>query len=170
MNSINYKFTDLDNKYVLWHHKVNDKNWDINSYKQVIKINTIEDYWIYIDSLEDKFINNTMFFLMKTGILPTWEDAENIKGGCISIKLPLKESIYLWRIACKYIVSNKLNENDNITGISISPKNSFNIIKIWFNKEINMDTYQFPDEFKLKDIYILFKLHKINIEKDKIKN
>ena len=74
------------------------------------------------------------------------------------------------RIACKYVVSNSLIESDAITGISISPKNTFNIIKIWFNKEIDMEDYILPDEFKLENNLILFRVHKVNIEKDKDKN
>ena len=169
MNS-EYKFHKLENKFVLWNHNVNDKSWDLDSYREIIEIKTVEDYWIYIDSFEDKFINYGMFFLMKKGILPTWEDPENSKGGCISIKIPIKDSIYLWKIASKYVVSNNLNEGETITGISISPKNTFNIIKIWFNKEIDMENYMLPDEFKLEKKLILFRVHKVNIEKDKNKN
>ena len=170
MTDIDYKFTNLDNGFVLWNHSVNDKNWGLDSYKEIVDIKTIEDYYIYIDSLEDKFINYGMFFLMKKGVLPTWEDHENIKGGCISIKLPLKQSVKLWRIASKYVVSNNLNEYESITGITISPKNKFNIIKLWFNKEIDMDNYSLPDEFELENKLILFRVHKVNIEKDKDKD
>lgn len=168
--SSEYKFNNLDTSFVLWNHNVNDKNWDLDSYREIVEIKTYEDYWIYINSFENKFINYGMFFLMKKGILPTWEDPENIKGGCISIKLPLKDSLNLWRIASKYVISGSLNENESLTGISITPKNTFNIIKLWFNKEIDMDNYSIPDEFKLENKLILFRVHKVNIEKDKNKN
>lgn len=170
MSSSKYTFTDLETPFVLWNHDINDKKWDLDSYREIIDIKTIEDYWIYVNQLHNKLINYGMFFLMKKGILPTWEDLQNIKGGCISIKLPLKQSVELWRIACKYVVSNSLIESDAITGISISPKNTFNIIKIWFNKEIDMEDYILPDEFKLENNLILFRVHKVNIEKDKDKD
>ena len=95
MSSSKYTFTDLETPFVLWNHDINDKKWDLDSYREIIDIKTIEDYWIYVNQLHNKLINYGMFFLMKKGILPTWEDLQNIKGGCISIKLPLKQSVEL---------------------------------------------------------------------------
>ena len=104
---------------------------------------------------------------MKEGIMPTWEDPQNIEGGCISIKLSLNEAVELWNKISVYLVSDSFD--GKINGISISPKKNFNIIKIWVKEEINMNTYQLPKEFNLSNKIVLFRVHKTNIEKDKQK-
>ena len=162
-----YEFTSLSNNLVLWNHNINDQNWDLDSYKQIANYKTVEDFWMYSNELTSKLINYGMFFLMKEGIMPTWEDTQNIEGGCISIKLSLMEAVELWKKISVYLVSNSFD--DKINGISISPKRNFNIIKIWVKEEIDMNTYQLPDEFNLNNKIVLFRVHKTNIEKDKDK-
>jgi hypothetical protein len=53
--------------------------------------------------------------------------------------------------------------------VSISPKKNFNIIKLWFNEIIEHANYKFPESLTLGSQLILFKPHKANIEKDKLK-
>jgi hypothetical protein len=162
-----YEFNTLPYNLVLWNHDINDQNWELDSYKQIAIYKTIEDFWIYSNELTNKLINYGMFFLMKDGIMPTWEDSQNINGGCISIKLSLNESCELWNKISVYLASDNFNEN--INGISISPKKNFNIIKIWVKEEIDMNNYPLPNEFKLNNKIVLFRVHKTNIEKDKQK-
>ena len=164
---IEYEFTPLSTNLVLWNHNINDQNWDLDSYKQIAIYKTVEDFWMYSNELTSKLINYGMFFLMKEAIMPTWEDPQNIEGGCISIKLSLIEAVDLWNKIGVYLVSNSFD--DKINGISISPKRNFNIIKIWVKEEIDMNTYQLPDEFNLNNKIVLFRVHKTNIEKDKNK-
>lgn len=67
---------------------------------------------------------------------------------------------------------NSNNLNNLINGCSISPKKKFNILKIWLNKPIDTekDTIIFNNTFKLKEEPFTFKLHQVNIEKDKKNN
>ncbi len=162
-----YKFNTLTSNLVLWNHNINDQNWNLDSYKQIGIYKTVEDFWIYSNELTNKLINYGMFFLMKEGIMPTWEDPQNMDGGCISIKLSLIEAIDLWKKISIYLVSG--NFDDKINGISISPKRNFNIIKIWVKEEIDMNTYKLPCEFNLNNKIVLFRIHKTNIEKDRDK-
>ena len=162
-----YEFHSLSSNLVLWNHDINDQNWDLNSYKQIGIYKTIEDFWIYSNEITNKLINYGMFFLMKEGIMPTWEDPQNIDGGCISIKLSLNEACNLWNNISIYLASD--NFDDIINGVSISPKRNFNIIKIWVKEEIDMTIYKLPDEFNLNNKIVLFRVHKTNIEKDKQK-
>ena len=55
-----------------------------------------------------------------------------------SFKISSTNVISEWRdIFLKCILDELLNEdNDKITGLSISPKKEFNIIKIWFSESI----------------------------------
>ena len=76
-----------------------------------------------------------MLFLMKDGIYPTWEDPKNKDGGCFSYKISNKIVVDAWKNLSYTLIGNKLSEDkdfkDNITGITISPKKNFCILKIW---------------------------------------
>ena len=75
-----------------------------------------------------------MFFLMRGNIFPTWEDPKNRLGSCLSFKVESNCIVDSWNILfLKFLTSNVLNEKNNeINGISITPKKEFNIIKLWF--------------------------------------
>ena len=134
-----------------------------------ISIESVEDYCIMFNKFNEKLINYEMFFVMKDGIFPTWEDPKNINGGCISIKIQLKDSFNMWKILLNNMIANKLE--GKVNGISITPKRNFNIIKIWIENKIeDIKTYKFPSECDLKNKIILFRIHKTNIEKDNNKN
>jgi hypothetical protein len=70
---------------------------------------------------------------MKNDITPLWEDAENIKGGCWSFKVPDTEAENLWTDLSVYIICNQLtNDPNDLVGLSIClKKNNFSVIKIW---------------------------------------
>ena len=76
----------LFNKFVLWYHAPNNKDWSLSSYEKIITYDTIEKYWHFSNDLNINIISNGMFFLMKEGINPIWEDLQNIEGGCVSLK------------------------------------------------------------------------------------
>ena len=65
---------------------------------------------------------NGMFFCMKEGIFPNWEDPDNRPGGCLSFKVTSIKIIQEWSdLLLKCITDNILNQkNDEINGISIS--------------------------------------------------
>ena len=74
----------LKHKWVLWFHKVDDENWKEESYIKVYDIETYEDILFVIQEIPN--ITSGMFFLMKRGIFPTYEDPENQNGGILVIK------------------------------------------------------------------------------------
>tara|TARA_B100001750_G_C15174608_1_gene431014 strand:+ start:152 stop:466 length:315 start_codon:yes stop_codon:yes gene_type:complete len=74
---------------------------------------------------------------MRKGINPTWEDPKNCKGGCFSFKVNNKNVPRVWTdlsyVLTGETVSNNPKFQSNITGITISPKKSFCILKIWMH-------------------------------------
>ena len=72
---------------------------------------------------------------MRKGIIPVWEDVNNRKGGCFSYKIANKQVYSIWKDLTYMLVGETLSENKDfvktITGITISPKKSFCIMKIW---------------------------------------
>jgi hypothetical protein len=78
--NFNLKYT-----WVLWFHKVNDSNWSIDSYSKVFEINTYKDLLFILKELDN--ISSGMFFLMKKGIVPIFEDENNVNGGYWSVRV-----------------------------------------------------------------------------------
>ena len=76
-----------------------------------------------------------MLFVMREGIKPTWEDPKNRSGGCFSYKVVNKHVYNVWKELCYVLVGNTISNDKsfvaNVTGITISPKKNFCIVKIW---------------------------------------
>ena len=123
----------LKNKWTLWYHSINNKEWTNDSYVKVIELRTLLDYKLLENIFRINHLQNGMFFIMKNEIFPTWEDPNNRLGGCISFKYDnniLKEFLKLLLLCITNNLSTKENINE-INGLSISPKKEFNIVKIW---------------------------------------
>ena len=130
----------LQTSWILWNHKLNDNNWKNNSYKNIFEINNLYDYKFLENIMTLQNLQNTMFFLMRKDIFPTWEDPDNRDGCCASFKVPLKDIRNIWIQLVIDIISENIHidksKYDIINGISIAPKKEFNIIKIWFKTDI----------------------------------
>ena len=127
----------IKSEWILWYHSISDSNWEKESYSKLCNIKNLYDYKVIEETFKQNHYQNGMFFLMKKEIFPNWEDPNNRLGGCLSFKVPSTNIIDEWSLlllkCIKGIILNK--SNDNINGISISPKKEFNIIKIWFREE-----------------------------------
>ena len=77
-----------------------------------------------------------MLFIMRDNIKPMWEADENKEGGSMSFKIYKKDIYDAWiQLVINLISENLLKESkhfNKINGISISPKKTFSIMKIWF--------------------------------------
>ena len=51
-----------------------------------IYLPNLYDLKIYFDNLDLLQLQNSMYFIMRDGIFPTWEDPKNRMGGCVSFK------------------------------------------------------------------------------------
>ena len=124
---------ELKNKWILWFHKVNDNNWDISSYSKVFEINTYYDFLFILKDIDN--IISGMFFLMKEGISPIFEDVHNINGGYWSLRITKKDAYDYWEKILYYICIENIvideKYNNYINGVSISPKINNCIFKIW---------------------------------------
>ena len=148
----------LQTSWILWNHKLNDNNWKNNSYKNIFEINNLYDYKFLENIMTLQNLQNTMFFLMRKDIFPTWEDPDNRDGCCASFKVPLKDIRNIWIQLVIDIISENIhidkNKYDVINGISIAPKKEFNIIKLWVNKNnlkiFDLDRYINPKNGRIK--------------------
>ena len=176
INNIKPQFK-TNTKWILWYHNPSDKNWTLSSYKDIIELSYIEDFWV-LKNTWDKCLPNTsegMFFLMRKYtdyyILPQWEDKNNVNGGYWSFKIPKENSNEIWFKLTMFLLGEIIMENvDNsleINGISISPKKHFCIIKIWNNNIINSNMNLLSDKLSFLDIDKgIYTQHANNIKKD----
>lgn len=130
-------FHNLSETWCLWAHLPHDTDWSINSYKKIHIFKTVEEAIAICSLIPDKMVKNCMLFLMKDGISPTWEDKKNKEGGCFSYKIPNKSVYENWNKMFYLLIGNTITNNNDflkkINGITISPKKSFCILKVWIS-------------------------------------
>lgn len=166
-NNILDNCTKLENKFTLWFHNPNDTNWEIDSYHKILTFSTVEEFWVLSKSLNSSLIEKGMFFLMKEGIQPIWEDKENVVGCTVSYKIDKSECHDIWEDLTVHLISNSLH--GKINGASVSPKKLFNITKIWTGELIENDYYESPESSKLHGMPSIINANSSNIQKDKEK-
>jgi len=131
------EFHPLSDKWTFWAHLPHDTDWSIKSYKNIYTVKTVEETIAISETLPEILVKNCMLFFMREGILPIWEDPVNRGGGCFSYKIPNKNVYEVWKQLCYIIVGNKISNQvhfvSSVTGITVSPKKNFCIIKIWLS-------------------------------------
>jgi len=142
----------LCDMWTLWAHLPHDTNWDFESYINITSFNNLEDCINLVETISsnDRLVKECMLFFMKNNIKPLWEDEQNKNGSCFSYKLNTKIVINAWRLLIYSIIGNNISNDTNfyksISGISISPKKNFCILKIWLNN----CNYQNPSIINIK--------------------
>lgn len=130
-------FHKLSNKWTLWAHLPHDTDWTVNSYKNIYEFDTAEEAITITEMLPEKLVINCMLFIMRSGIMPIWEDPQNRNGGCFSYKVANKDVHVAWKQLTYVLVGDTISTNASIipviNGITISPKKNFCIIKIWLS-------------------------------------
>jgi len=128
----------LLSEWTLWCHlpfRTNQDDWTLGSYKNVYTFSDLKDVMATMETMPDKFFLNSVLFIMRKGVSPMWEDKAHRKGGCFSFKVPNK---YVGGVARQLTyamvgetISNLREFNQNVSGISISPKKGSCTVKIW---------------------------------------
>jgi hypothetical protein len=128
----------LNDTWVIWIHKITDKNWLKESYKPIYSFNTIQDFWKFYNAIED--YNTNMYFLMREGVFPLWEDAKNRDGGCWSYIIEKDEIREHWTNISAKMIGESITSTHlmDINGISLSPRTNVGVIKIW-NKNSELE-------------------------------
>ena len=156
----------LYDKWVLWAHLPHDTDWSVNSYIKIMEVNTMEEVVSLLNSVPALMVKNCMLFFMRKGINPTWEDPKNCEGGCFSFKVLNKNVPSVWK-DLSYVLTGETISNDSkfqeqVTGITISPKKSFCILKIWMSN-LSFQNPRVITEINGLDVRgCLFKKHKPN--------
>jgi hypothetical protein len=128
-------FHKLKYKWNLWAHLPQDPDWTVKSYKKIYQFKTVEEAIAITESLPADLVKNCMLFIMRDGVTPMWEDPKNRNGGCFSYKVSNKNVFEVWRDLTYVLIGESISTNsvfvNSVTGITISPKKNFCIVKIW---------------------------------------
>ena len=156
----------LYDKWVLWAHLPHDTDWTMDSYINLMTISSCEEAIKLYFAIPEKLTTNCMLFLMRKGITPTWEDKKNSKGGCFSYKIPNKTVCDVWTKLSFSVMGETISSDSNflekVTGITISPKRAFCIIKVWMGDLAFQNPRLITDSIGLPTHGCLFKKHKPN--------
>jgi len=117
---------------LLWHPS-EGRDWSEPSYKSFEPMKTWRQFFSVLAALKVENLTDGMFFLMRNGIPPLWENHNNVYGGAYSFRI-LKEKAGLAFV--RYAIAAMLqdcakDERNIINGLSISPKKTHNIVKVW---------------------------------------
>ena len=128
----------LNDKWNMYYHLPDNKNWDLASYTILMdNITTVEQVIALNNKLHDHVVRTCMLFVMRDGITPLWEDPKNRDGGCFSYKVSNKHVPEVWKNLFYYLSGESICEKKEncsfVNGITISPKKNFCIIKIWLS-------------------------------------
>lgn len=160
----NSSFHLTDGKWNLYYHLPQDNDWSISGYKIIMSdINNLEQIISLTNNVNENIVKNCMLFVMRHNILPIWEDPLNKDGGCFSYKVANKFVYNVWNDLFKSLCGESLTDKHSISkcinGITISPKKSFCIIKIWFSGIEHQDPSIIIDITNLNANGCLFKKH-----------
>ena len=157
-------YNELENNWTLWFHEMYNKDWSINSYKKIVSFKTLDEAILLFENMNYNIFKKNSIFLMKNNIKPIWEDENNKNGGCISYKILENDVVKVVKLFSYHIICNILSdipENHlKINGISISPKKSFSIIKIWLCDETIINDDIINNNTDIFNIDILFNIDK----------
>lgn len=158
------EFHKLADSWTIWAHLPHDTDWSISSYKEIYTFNSVEDTVAITETMPDVLVKNCMLFLMKKGVKPIWEDPKNRSGGCFSYKIANKNVHEVWKELCYVVVGGSVSQqssfSSNVTGVTISPKKNFCIIKIWMSTCANQNPSIVTEDVKgLASNGCLFKKH-----------
>ena len=154
---------ELKNKWMLYVHLPHDTNWNLDSYKKVYKMESVEEVITLYETMPEVMIKNSMLFLMKDDIKPIWEDEKNKEGGSFSYKISNENVVEVWKKLSYMLMGLTLSKNIDflykVNGLSISPKKNFCIIKLWMSDCSYSDTMDLVDIDGLDKTNVLFKKH-----------
>ena len=161
----------FSNSWTLWFHKVDVSDWSNESYIKVMEgIDNIEKFILMNKNLNQ--ITSGMFFLMKDGIFPTYENEDNIDGGYWSFRVGKNEANTVWFDLIAAMVGNsltkKVSDMSTINGISISPKIKNCIFKVWnSDKTVNNSDIFSENIENIIPSEAQYRNHVENIKRDK---
>lgn len=117
----------------VYYHEPEDASWSAESYKKLAVVSSWESLGTVLHELGPHKTTNGLLRIMRGSISPLWENKVNIRGGSYCLKIPRRSAIEVFRryVAAAATLTCAKNPENEIVGVTISPKKGFCIIKIW---------------------------------------
>lgn len=128
--------TALKQPWIWYFHDPQNNNWSKDSYGYVGKVTTLQEY-VATERMIIQYLPYAMFFFVRSGSFPSWDDESNRHGGVFNIKVGKQDVPRVWADVMDRVLSNTLWSGESVgnhamvTGVSVSPKKYFCILKIW---------------------------------------
>lgn len=120
--------------WTLYFRHPGETKWTLNTFLSLGTVTTWGEFWALMDALGNESCGESMYYMMNDPFPPLWESHQNIRGGYYSFRCGKREAADAYH---NYLIGAMLGSlstdpnTNRITGISISPKRGFNIVKIW---------------------------------------
>ena len=130
----------LNDVWSLYFHDPDNMDWNLSSYIKLCDVRSVAEFWNSMLVVKPK-LSQGMFFYMRTDSFPCWDDASNVNGGCLSMKV-LKEHVdeFLLTLCMRaagetLLLPEYADKQYLLNGISTSPKRYFCVVKIWLRDD-----------------------------------
>jgi hypothetical protein len=125
----------LARTWVAWMHASASNDWSLASYKAVSVCGSVEELWAAWRAVAG-FTRDAMFFFMKEGYPPRWDEPVYAKGGYLSFKVDTASinrcfEEVLCKLAGGSLLVGSAGCDDGLVGASISVKGKIAIVKVW---------------------------------------
>jgi len=122
-----------ETSWTLYWHPSEGRDWSISSFTNFGTMKTWRHFFTVLEALKLDTLSEGMFFLMRDPIPPLWENCNNVYGGAYSFRVPKHSAGTAFEhYAIAAMLSSSMTDPTNtINGLSISPKKTYNIIKMW---------------------------------------
>jgi hypothetical protein len=149
--------------WTAYFHEPEDSSWTAESYKRLQILKNWEEVGAFLRELGPHKTANGLLRIMKGETSPLWENKVNIRGGSYCLKIPRRTAIEVFNryLAAAALGQAAKNPENEIVGVTISPKKGFCIIKIW---NLNAKKFNKPSDLALyhedvKEAEILYRPH-----------
>jgi hypothetical protein len=110
-------------EWTLYFHSPREKKWSLETYTDLGTVSTWREVFGLLNALSDTKLKGGMYFWMRKGIPPLWENHQNIRGGSYSLRGGLENGLDIFNL---YTIGSMLGvstgKDDKVMGINISPK------------------------------------------------
>ena len=133
------------------------------SYKKLQVVSSWEALGTLLRELGPHKTTNGLLRVMRGDYSPLWENKANIHGGSYCLKVTRRNSVEVFQryLAAAALGSCAKDPENQIVGVTISPKKGFCIIKIW---NLNAKRFHSPANLNLlheevKEAEIIYRNH-----------